>query len=263
MDTPHVRLIHWNAAEAQERIRDLAAAGYAVDYEAFTPALVGRLRADPPAAVVIDLGRLPSQGRDLGLTLRQYKTTRLVPLVFAGGDPDKVARIRELLPDAVYAGWDEIAAALAQAVANPPASVVVPSSNFAAYAGAPLAQKLGIKAGCTVALVDAPPDWAQTLGALPDGVTLHLQATEGCDLVIWFPRSRQAMEREIQEIGARLGKSGLWVVWPKKASGVATDLSQPLVRQVGLASGLVDYKVCAIDATWTGLRFTRRARRAE
>jgi len=216
------------------------------------------LRDNPPSAVVIDLARLPSQGRDLGLLLRKYSTTRHVPLVFVEGQAAQVARIKVHLPDAVFTTWRQIRSALRHAVVHPPAEVVVPPSAFAAYAGVPLGKKLGIKVNSTVALVNAPKDFVKTLGELPEGVMLRWQARRRCDLIIWFTTSRADLERRIERMRSVVGKGGLWIAWPKKASGIATDLSQVVVRRIGLASGLMDYKVCSIDATWTGLRFTRR-----
>ena len=256
--TCRIRLIHWNAAEAEERAAPLLSAGYNVAYESFSAATVRELRESPPDVMVIDVTRLPSQGRDIGLLLRKYKTTRYVPLVFVEGDPEKVARIKELLPDAVYSEWSRIRSSLKQAIAYRPKDVVVPESSFAAYAGAPLVKKLGIKANSAVALVNAAHDFEKTLGELPEGTTLRRQARGRCDLILWFPSSRADLERRIERMRASVGKDGLWIAWPKKASGIATDLSQIVVRRIGLASGLVDYKVCAIDETWTGLRFARR-----
>jgi hypothetical protein len=181
-----------------------------------------------------------------------------VPLVLVGGDEAKVARIRELLPDATYTEWEEIASALTQAINNAPADPVVPESNLAGYSGTPLPKKLGIKANSVVLLIDAPEDFEETLGALPEKVTLRRQARGTADLVIWFTMSRQALEERIDYVAKLAGAGGLWIAWPKKASGVTTDVSEPVVREIGLAAGLVDYKVCAIDATWSGLRFTRR-----
>jgi hypothetical protein len=256
--TCNIRLIHWNAAEATERAAPLLSVGYAVAYESFSAATLREMRENPPDAVVIDLTRLPSQGRDIGLLLRKYKTTRHVPLVFVEGDPNKVARIKEFLPDAVYSEWSRIRSSLKRAMAHPPKDVVVPESSFAAYAGAPLVKKLGIKANSAVALVNAPHGFEKTLGELPEGSTLRRQARGRCDLILWFPPSRADLERRIERIREQVGRDGLWIVWPKKASGIATDLAQVVVRRIGLASGLVDYKVCAIDETWTGLRFARR-----
>ena len=267
-----VRLIHWNAAGGAERAVQLCAAGYEVDAETLDGAGLRRLRDDPPDAAVIDLSRRPSQGRDLGLTLRKYVATRRVPLVFVGGDPDKVERIREFLPDAVYTTWPEIDGALKQAIAHPPADPVVPGSVFDVYAGTPLPKKLGIKAGSTVALIDAPDGFEATLGDLPKGATVRRQTTkpgdltresgdltrESDNLTLWFVRTREDLDRQISEMDHAARGGGLWIIWPKKSSGVASDLSQPVVRQTGLASGLVDFKVCSVDATWTGLRFSRR-----
>ena len=253
-----VRLIHWHAAEAEERARWLRSAGYEVDHKPLDPDGLRALREDPPGAVVIDLSRVPSQGRDVAVGLRAYKATRYVPLVFVGGDPEKVARIKELLPDATYTTWDGVGPSLEQAIAHPPATPVVPGSTMAGYAGAPLPKKLGIKANSTVALVGAPQAFESTLGQLPEGVILRREAGSRGDVTLWFVRSRQELEERIGEMGVHAKGGGLWILWPKKASAIVTDLSQTVVRDLGLASGLVDFKVCAVDATWSGLRFTRR-----
>ncbi len=253
-----VRLIHWNSAETEERAAGLRAAGYDVTCEPVPAATLRELRENPPAAVVIDLARLPSQGRDMAVAIRHYKTTRRVPLVFVDGDPAKLARIKELFPDAVYTTWNRIRSSLKRAIAHPPADPVVHRSLMAGYSGTPLARKLGIKADSVVTLVGAPQGFEKTLGSLPKGVTLRRQARGRCDLIIWFAKSRKELERRVERMSALAGKGGLWIAWPKKASGLTSDLSQGDVRKVGLAAGLVDYKICAIDATWAGLKFSRR-----
>lgn len=259
-----VRLIHWNAAEAKAKVEKLQGCGYEIDFSAITgPEEIRRLREHPPAALVIDLTRLPSHGRDLAVGIRKYKATRHVPLVFVEGDAEKVERIKQLLPDAVYTTWRGIRRALPRAIAHPPSTPVQPESAMAGYSGTPLPKKLGIKADSVVVLAAAPKSFLQTLGTLPANVTFRRQARGPCDLVIWFVKSQKELERRIHRMGALAGEGGLWVTWPKKTSGVTTDLSQPIVRKIGLASGLVDYKVAAIDATWTGLRFTRRKRRQQ
>jgi CheY-like chemotaxis protein len=97
-----VRLIHGNAGEGEERAELLRAAGYRVVCEVLRgPDLLRKMQKDPPLAVVIDLSRIPSHGRDIALALRSQKGTRRVPLIFAAGDPEKVDRIRKILPDAV------------------------------------------------------------------------------------------------------------------------------------------------------------------
>ena len=258
MPAPSLRLICWNAAEAKEKAARLESAGYKVDFEPFTPDVMRLVRHDPPAAVVIDLSRLPSQGRDVALQLRQFKSSRLTPLVLCGGDPLKLPKIRELLPDANYTAWEDILPALEQAVSNPPTVVVVPASSFAGYAGAPVIKKLGIRPHMRVGLLNPPPGFKQNLPGLPEGVDWRSQPGVPCDLVIWFIRTRKELDEGLARVQPGIGKAGLWVVWPKKTSGVESDLTQVIVRKIGLAAGLVDYKVSAIDETWTGLRFAVR-----
>ena len=259
-----IRLIHWNADEAAERMEQLRAAAYQVDFAVLKGG--GDLRdlaTDPPDAVIIDLHRLPSAGRDMGLFLRKQRSTRGVPLVFAGGDPAKVAPISKLLPDATYSSWSQIHESLDLAIRTPPVDPVVPDSALAGYSGTPLPKKLGIKEDMAVALIDAPDDFETTLGDVPSGVVFHRQqrgqSPAGCPLVIWFNRSRQDVDDGIRRVARDLPRNGrVWIAWPKKASGVVTDLTQPHIRKTGLAAGLVDYKICAIDKTWSGLLFTRR-----
>jgi hypothetical protein len=159
-----------------------------------------------------------------------------------------------VLPDAVYTAWGRIRGALKQALAHPPASPVVPDSVLAGYSGTPLPKKLGIKPNSVVALITAPDNFAASLGELPNGVTFRDQPPG--DLTLWFLRSRRELERGIAGMSATEGP--LWMIWPKKAAGLNTDLTQQDVREIGLATGLVDYKVCAVDATWSGLLFRRR-----
>lgn len=128
----------------------------------------------------------------------------------------------------------------------------------AGYSGTPLPKKLGIKPGTTVALVDAPAGFERTLGALPDGVRLRRSARGACEVALWFVGTKAACARGLHAWARRDDWRALWICWPKKASGVRTDLTGGAVRTFALAAGLVDYKVCAVDATWSGLCFARR-----
>lgn len=255
-----IYLIHRDNAEAAGRAEALRSAGYDVAHDdTVGPATVRAIRDDPPAAVVIDMSRIPSQGRDFGLALRHHKGTRHVPLVFVGGDPEKIDRVKELLPDAVYTPWSRIRSSLRRAIAHPPAEPVAPRSLLAGYEGTPLPKKLGVKPDSVIALAGAPRGFEKKLGRLPRGATLRRQVRGACNLVIWFTKSRKDLEKRIDRMGAAMADRGsLWVAWPKKASGVPSDITQKDVRAVGLAAGLVDYKVCSIDDTWSGLRFARR-----
>jgi CheY-like chemotaxis protein len=254
-----VRYIHWKAGEAEQRAKPIEALGYAVEYDLPSgPTFLRQLSDDSPDAIVIDLSRVPSQGRDMALTIRQRKSTRHIPLIFLEGDSEKVARVKELLPDAVYTSWEQIGGALKQAIAHPPDRPVVPQSAMAGYSGAPLLKKLGIKMDSVVALVDAPKDFDRTLGELPDGAVLRQGVSDECALIIWFARSLAELQGRMEIMAVEADRAPLWIAWPKKASKMKTDLSQQIVREAGLAAGLVDYKICSIDGTWSGLLFTMR-----
>lgn len=133
---------------------------------------------------------------------------------------------------------------------------------MAGYSGTPLPQKLGIKPGHRLLLLDAPPGFAKkTLGRLPEGVTTSDKSAgrESFDVIVRFVTSRKVLEKSFDKTRARLDPSGgFWVAWPKKASGVETDVTEDVVREIALPTGMVDNKVCAIDETWSGLRLVVR-----
>ncbi|HVU04846.1 MAG TPA: hypothetical protein VHE30_24010 [Polyangiaceae bacterium] len=132
---------------------------------------------------------------------------------------------------------------------------------MAGYSSTPLPKKLGIKEGSRVLLLGAPKDFERTLGALPALASLARKAPRGgpFDVVIRFFTSEAELGREFGHAKAHLATDGgLWIAWPKKASGVPTDVTENTVRACALASGLVDNKVCAIDDVWSGLRVVYR-----
>jgi hypothetical protein len=127
------------------------------------------------------------------------------------------------------------------------------------YSGTPLPRKLGIKEGARLAVLSAPTTFDHTLGPLPDGVTVRRQARGRIDVIVFFVTRRAELARRFPAVARTLEPDGgLWIAWPKKTSGVATDLVFEVVQGVGLGAGLVDNKVCAIDDTWSGLRFVYR-----
>lgn len=120
-------------------------------------------------------------------------------------------------------------------------------------------KKLGIKEGFTIEVVDPPADYWALLGELPRGVTKHAPADTPMDFVHLFVTRKADLERWLSEAKERMKPRGMvWVSWPKKTSGKATDLTENVVREVALACGLVDVKVCAIDQTWSGLKLVQR-----
>ena len=128
----------------------------------------------------------------------------------------------------------------------------------AGYSGKALWQKLGLKAGQRLYVVDGPRHLPQLLEGAPDAVAQLTRLTE-FDIALLFVTSRSALATALARALPQLAVSGMiWVAWPKKASGVATDVTEDTVREVALPRGLVDVKVCAIDATWSGLKLLRR-----
>ena len=255
-----VVLIGWNAAEADARAALLRKAGHLA--RVHVPGSGAGLRSlwqSPPDLFVIDLDRRPSEGCVIAAMLRQRKKTRRVPIVFAGGEPANVARARRVLPDAVFAPWSRMRGAPRRALVNRPADPVVPDSILAGYSGTPLPKKLGIRPGLSLALLGVPAGFEERLGALADGVCVVRRAGARADLLLLFARSRADLDRRLPPAMRGMAEGGsIWIAWPKQVSGVSSDLTQAHVRAAGLAADLVDYKICAIDSTWSGLRFARR-----
>lgn len=130
---------------------------------------------------------------------------------------------------------------------------------MAGYSGTPLIKKLGIKEGSRVAFVNAPTGFSQTLGRMPSKAKVVSQTQEGLDLILLFVKRESELARAFAALAAKLQPAGmLWIAWPKKSSGVATDLAFTNVQTIGLSAGLVDTKICAVDETWSGVKFVFR-----
>ena len=131
----------------------------------------------------------------------------------------------------------------------------------AGYSGTPLVRKLGIKPQARLGLISAPEDFLVLLGELPEDVSVRSRARGPLEVIVAFFLDRSELVRRLPALKAALDQAGgLWIAWPKRASGVATDVTENVVRELGLAAGLVDNKICAIDGTWSGLRLVYRLR---
>lgn len=127
------------------------------------------------------------------------------------------------------------------------------------YSKRPLVDKLGIRPDQRVAILNPPEGYDRTLGPLPDGVQRAASARGPLDFIQFFTVDRKELERRFPVLARALRDDGaLWISWPKGASGVRTDVNENVVREIGLANGLVDVKVCAVDEVWSGLKFVRR-----
>jgi hypothetical protein len=138
----------------------------------------------------------------------------------------------------------------------------VSPSGPAGYSGTPLVRKLGIKPEVRLALIGAPNGFDETLGELPPGVCVRRRlGGQPFDVIVAFFARGSELERRLPALSGALDPAGgLWLAWPKRASGVPTDLTDVVVRNLGLATGLVDNKVCAIDRVWSSLRLVYRLR---
>src|SRR6202011_295253 len=156
---------------AKDRAKLLKAAGFAADSSPMQGSgIVGQMREFAPDAVVIDLDRLPSQGREMAIMLCGSKSTRHIPIVFAGGQPEKVARIRAELPDAVYTSWNSVESAIALAITLPPPNPVRPTPHMERWSDSNLVRKLGISPKMQVSILGAPDGFEEVLGDLPENV---------------------------------------------------------------------------------------------
>ena len=130
---------------------------------------------------------------------------------------------------------------------------------MAGYSGTPLAKKLGIKEGSRIGLVNAPKDFQTELGKLPDKAKFVARVANSLDIILFFVLTERALARDFGKLAKKLVANGMiWIAWPKKSSGVATDLTFERVQRIGLDAGLVDVKICAVDETWSGLKFVYR-----
>ncbi|MDH3755217.1 MAG: DUF3052 domain-containing protein [Acidimicrobiia bacterium] len=129
----------------------------------------------------------------------------------------------------------------------------------AGYSGTPLPKKLGIKDGHVVALLDQPPELAELLVPLPEPVELRADLRRSPDVIVAFFDRRAALHRRLPVMSRAIFPDGaMWIAWPKKSSGVSTDITEDTVREIALPTGLVDNKVCAISEVWSGLRLVHR-----
>lgn len=130
---------------------------------------------------------------------------------------------------------------------------------MAGYSSTPLAKKLGIKEGSRVGLVNAPKNFESELGKLPDRAEFLKRLTNSIDIILFFVLTERALAKDFARLAQKLVTNGMiWIAWPKKSSGVPTDLSFERVQRIGLDAGLVDVKICAVDETWSGLKFVYR-----
>jgi hypothetical protein len=246
-----VRLFHWKSAEAGALIAKLRSAGYEVLYRRETQSpSVREIRDAAPVAIAIDLSHMPSHGRYVAAWVRGSKSIRHIPIVFVDGDAAKVDAIRREIPDAVYTTQARLVAALKRV--KPAKDPIVPKQMMETDPSRTAAQKLGIREGAVVGLIDPPADYKKVLGKLPVGVVLEEDPDRACAVTLWFVRDPGEYEAALPARRVLAARSRLWILWPK---GRRDGLNGNFVRQGALAMGLVDYKICSVDGAWSGMVF--------
>ncbi len=259
-----LRLICWNGADAEHHAAELRRAGYRVIDEplANPGGAVRYFRELDPDAVVIDLDRLPSHGRELGMSLRASKSTCHLRLIFAGGLAAKVDPIRTALPGAIFTGWEDAPAAIERAMAQPIAPRLRSRELPRASGPGALERKLDIKPQTRFAIVALSGDgtWlSELLTSVPDAAVAQRRIDTSTTLALFVVSTRRELVHAFTQARTSLPpNASLWIVHPKQTSLLAADFNQDDVREAGLSQGFVDYKVCAIDKDWSALKFARR-----
>jgi len=260
MAKTRVRLFHWHEAEAAERVGWLAKAGFDATFEhKVEPGFARRMRDLEPDILLIDLSRLPSHGREVGIYARRTKALRLTPLVFVGGEPEKVERIRALIPDAVFTEWGQIKTAIRDALRRAPAVPILPDPYMKRWEASPLAKKLGLEDGVVAALVGAPDGFAEFVRA-PESVQYAARVGPEVGLVLLFATSTDELDLRLEPVLAKLGPKGrLWICWPKAgAKQFKSDLTQNVVLETARAHRLTTSKIVSIDENWSGMKFSSK-----
>ena len=130
---------------------------------------------------------------------------------------------------------------------------------MAGYSGTPLPQKLGIKPGLMVVTINPPANYRRLLGQIPDSITFSERLKSGSSFVHLFTSRRSEMQKKMSILRDKISDNGaIWVSWPKKSSGISTDVTEDVIREIALPFGFVDIKVCAVDETWSGLKLMIR-----
>lgn len=230
--------------------QELRRRGYIVSYAPKCDLkLLRSYRENPPDVFILDLSRRPAHSREVAIVLRQSPKTRHIPIIFCDGQRDKVEEIRAVLPDAIFCGRRGLTEAVDGAY--PPAQPVRPTGIMNRYGSRTVAEKLGIRPGVAVALIDPPRKVENVLGNVE-----YVEA--GGAVTLCFAHSPDGLRAGLNYLRGISGKSKCWILWRKKSAASNDGITEPLVRETGILLGLVDYKICSFDAIWSAMLFARR-----
>ncbi len=251
---PRVRVIHWKAAEVGPLLAALRDAGVEAEYDdcESTPELSRRIRQNPPDVIVIDISRSPSLGRSVAEWFHRTKALRDIPILFANGAQDKVAKLREVVPDAVCVDNKTLKATLGKVLKS---RSFVASPIVLPHVEKTTAQKLGIDKGGSVGVVDAPRGYLKALGELPDDAEVIEEPEAPPVTTLWFIHDPESFLDSLPKMWTIAARTRLWILWRK---GSTNGLTQVSIREAAREAGLVDYKICSVSKEWSGMLFARK-----
>ncbi|HYZ87048.1 MAG TPA: hypothetical protein VE621_21715 [Bryobacteraceae bacterium] len=248
-------LVHWNESEAEARVREASSKGVGLELLRLQPGrTVQTIRSVNPEALLIDLTRMPSNGRAVASVLRSQRSTCHIPILFVGGEPQKVEKALADAPGSQWCEWENIAKAIPKLLATAPKTVAKHHSEV------PVAKKLNLLGGKTICVLNAPESFLALLESV-DGLTVHDQLNRKFDSVLLFTTTMNELEAGLAAIFRRTFELPLTLAWPKRASGADSELSMPLLREYLKEFGYIDYKVASIDKTWSAMLFSRARKR--
>jgi hypothetical protein len=163
------------------------------------------------------------------------------------------------VPDGIFTDWAGAVGAVKRAMKKAPTIFAQPVPYMQQWAGSPLAKKLDLKSGVKAVLIGAEEGFVELLGDLPESVELQARITAQTKLVLWFVRASHEIAAAFELAGARMPEGcSVWIIYPKKAGRYRVDFNQNDIRLTGIETGFVDYKICAVDSDWSGMKFARR-----
>jgi hypothetical protein len=249
MARPRAILLHWKA----EEIKDLAQRLHGIDVLPYAPVsgegMKGLAEYSVPDALVVSLDRIPSHGHAVAWHYHSRTATRHVPIVFVGGEADKVAKVREAMPFAIFCSWETAAESVRTAVANPGAVPLAAPKPISS--NRPMHAKLGLKPGMRIALIGAPAELHRLVPDLDFDVDIVEEPDARTEASFWFVRSASEVDDGLAWIAPRLGpKPRLWVFY-RKGKGVTWQS----LSEAALPYGLAQFKILSLNAEWTGTGF--------
>lgn len=234
---PRVRVIHWKPAEAEPLVAACRAAGFEVEFDGALDAReTGKaIQENRPDAVVIDSTRVPSHGRMFALWLGERKATREIPVLLLDGAAQALspAKLKQKIKAAIR-DW-------------------IPPERVESHSTKTTAEKLGLKPGGTLAVLDAPRDVGAVIGPLPEGA--QLDESDSGDVTLWFLHDEASLLDNLQTLRRLAPNTKLWTAWRK---GGRDGLKEDGIREAAIGVGLVDYKVCCLNPTWSAIALARR-----